>query len=166
MAAGDIAESLNHEDHEEIEKHEEGHQRIYGVFFVNFDIFVPFVVHRFAPAVIGALAIAASIAAAQQSATSRRVDDDLLRRAPLAGDEWLTYGLSQAETRYSPLADINTSNVGRLGLAWSYELGPGGGGQEATPLVSNGTLFGITNWSVVFAVDARTGKQRWRWDPQ
>ena len=42
----------------------------------------------------------------------------------------------------------------------------GGGGQEATPLVWNGTVFGITNWSVVFAVDARTGKERWRWDPQ
>ena len=38
--------------------------------------------------------------------------------------------------------------------------------QEATPLVWNGTLYGITNWSVVFAVDARTGKERWRWDPE
>ncbi len=54
----------------------------------------------------------------------------------------------------------------RLGLAWSYDLGAGGGGQEATPLVSNGTIYGITNWSVVFAVDARTGKERWRWDPE
>ena len=88
------------------------------------------------------------------------------RRAPQAGDDWLTYGLNQAETRYSPLADINTTNVGRLGLAWSYDLGSGGGGQEATPLVWNGTIFGITNWSVVFAVDARTGKESWRWDPQ
>ena len=56
-------------------------------------------------------------------------------------------------------------NVTRLGLAWSYDLGSGGGGQEATPLVWNGTLYGITNWSVVFAVDARTGKEKWRWDP-
>ena len=94
------------------------------------------------------------------------MDDEALRRAPQAGDEWLTYGLSQSETRYSPLADINTSNVGRLGLAWSYDVGSGGGGQEATPLVWNGTIYGITNWSVVFAVDARTGKERWRWDPQ
>ena len=54
----------------------------------------------------------------------------------------------------------------RLGLAWSYDVGSGGGGQEATPLVWNGMLFGITNWSVVFAVDARTGKERWRWDPE
>jgi PQQ-dependent dehydrogenase (methanol/ethanol family) len=96
---------------------------------------------------------------------SPRVDASLLRRAAQTG-EWLTYGLDQAETRHSPLTDINTGNVQRLGLAWSYDVGAGGGGQEATPLVSNGTIFGITNWSVVFAVDARTGKERWRWDPQ
>jgi glucose dehydrogenase len=56
--------------------------------------------------------------------------------------------------------------VQRLGLAWSYEVGSGGGGQEATPLVANGTICGITNWSIVFAVDARTGREQWRWDPQ
>ena len=56
--------------------------------------------------------------------------------------------------------------MSRLGLAWSYDIGQGGGNQEATPLVWNGTLYGITNWSVVFAVDARTGKERWRWDPE
>jgi quinohemoprotein ethanol dehydrogenase len=117
----------------------------------------------YATGLIGALVIAASVAAQQ---SPRPVDDDALRRAPQAGDEWLTYGLTLSETRYSPLATIDTSNVGRLGLAWSYDLGDGGGGQEATPLVCNGAIFSITNWSVVFAVDARTGKERWRWDPQ
>ena len=52
-----------------------------------------------------------------------------------------------------------------MGLAWAYDVGSGGGGQEATPLVWNNTIYGITNWSVVFAVDARTGKEKWRWDP-
>src|ERR671923_2421999 len=102
-------------------------------------------------------------AMAQQS---RRVDDAVLRNASRSGDEWLTYGQNPRETRYSPLKQIDTANVGRLGLAWSYDVGPGGGGQEATPLVWNGTIYGITNWSVVFAVDARTGRERWRWDPQ
>jgi PQQ-dependent dehydrogenase (methanol/ethanol family) len=111
----------------------------------------------------GFLAIAASILTAQQG---RHVDDAVLLRAGQTGDEWLTYGLNQAETRYSPLADINTSNVQRLGVAWSYDVGSGGGGQEATPLVANGTIYGITNWSIVFAVDARTGREKWRWDPQ
>jgi quinohemoprotein ethanol dehydrogenase len=89
-----------------------------------------------------------------------------LTLAAAPGDDWPTYGLTSAETRSSPLNQINTTNVKRLGLAWSYDLGMGGGGQEATPLVSNGTVYGITNWSVVFAVDARTGKERWRWDPE
>ncbi|HEV2212381.1 MAG TPA: PQQ-binding-like beta-propeller repeat protein, partial [Gammaproteobacteria bacterium] len=48
----------------------------------------------------------------------------------------------------------------------SYEVGPGGGGQEATPLVHNGVICSTTQWSVVFAVDARTGKEKWRWDPE
>ena len=56
--------------------------------------------------------------------------------------------------------------MNRLSLAWSYDVGSGGGGQEATPIVANGTIYGITNWSIVFAVDARTGKEKWRWDPQ
>ena len=47
------------------------------------------------------------------------------------GDEWLTYGHTQGETRYSPLHQINTTNVSRLGLAWSHDIGAGGGGQEA-----------------------------------
>src|SRR5919106_2162704 len=111
----------------------------------------------------GLVAIAAAIVSAQQS---RRIDDASLKRAGQGGDDWLTYGLNLAETRYSPLAEINTANVHRLGLGWSYEVGTGGGGQEATPLVANGTIYGITNWSIVFAVDARTGKEKWRWDPQ
>ena len=82
------------------------------------------------------------------------------------GEEWLSYGFNPGETRYSPLNQINTSNVSRLGLAWSYDVGPGGGTQESTPLVSNGVMFSVTNWSIVFAVDARTGKEKWRWDPE
>jgi quinohemoprotein ethanol dehydrogenase len=112
---------------------------------------------------IGSIALTVSSVVSTQQLS--RIDDSALRRAAQTG-EWLTYGLDQAETRHSPLTEINTANVQRLGLAWSYDVGPGGGGQEATPLVWNGTVFGITNWSVVFAVDARTGKERWRWDPQ
>lgn len=98
--------------------------------------------------------------------TGRPVDDTVLRTAGRTGGEWLTYGLNYAETRFSPLTQINASTVSRLGLVWSYDLGPGGGTQEDTPLMSNGILYGITNWSIVFAVDARTGKEIWRWDPE
>src|ERR1700729_508813 len=113
--------------------------------------------------IVTAVMLSAWLAAGPQV---RKVDDSALKHAGESGTEWLTYGLTQAETRYSPLNQINTSTVKRLGLAWSHDVGSGGGGQEATPLVSNGTLYAITNWSVVFAIDARTGKERWRWDPE
>jgi quinohemoprotein ethanol dehydrogenase len=116
------------------------------------------------PAVPGAMLISFLWSAPAPLAQSRRVDDAALRTA--GGDEWLTYGLTQGETRFSPLKDINATNVKRLSAAWSYEVGSGGGGQEATPLVWNNTIYSITNWSIVFAVDAKTGKERWRWDPE
>lgn len=122
-----------------------------------------------AVAAIGALALVASIGA-QQEARRVNVDANVLKNAGTSHDalpgDWLSYGRSQSETRYSPLRQIDTSNVSRLGLSWTYTLGAGGGNQEGTPLVWNNTLYGITNWSVVFALDARSGKELWRWDPE
>jgi PQQ-dependent dehydrogenase (methanol/ethanol family) len=114
---------------------------------------------------VALLCLGAVLAVMPTAAQVHRVDDAALRRAGESGD-WLTYGLNQSENRYSPLTQINAANVSQLGLAWAYDVGSGGGGQEATPLAANGTLYGITNWSVVFAVDARTGRERWRWDPE
>src|SRR6476469_1534246 len=96
---------------------------------------------------------------------TRRVDQNALKNAA-QGTEWLTYGHSYSEQRYSALKQIDTTNVSRLGLAWSFAVGDGGGNQEATPLFANGVLYGITNWSITFAVDARTGKEIWRYDPE
>ena len=97
---------------------------------------------------------------------NRRIDENALKNAGRTGEDWLTYGLDLGETRYSPLKQIDTTNVTRLGLAFTYEIGPGGGNQEGTPLVANGVLYGITNWSITYAVDVRTGKELWRYDPQ
>ena len=114
-----------------------------------------------------------TIAFAQRNNSSAQpapVTDQVLKSAGTPADtlpgSWLSYGRTQGETRYSPLKQIDTSNVGRLGLAWSYVVGAGGSNQEGTPLVWNNTLYGITAWSVVYALDARTGQQIWRWDPE
>jgi PQQ-dependent dehydrogenase (methanol/ethanol family) len=119
---------------------------------------------------ISALSILTITYAQQVGRTPPVVDAKVLQNAGTAADtlsgSWLTYGRTQGETRYSPLKQIDTSNVQRLGLAWSYVVGAGGGNQEGTPLVWNNTLYGITTWSVVFALDARTGEQVWRWDPE
>src|SRR5262245_20227365 len=112
--------------------------------------------------VIG-IALGTWVGIAQQN---RRIDDAALKNAGKTGENWVTYGLNQYEQRYSPLKLIDTTNVSRVGLAWSYDIGTGNGGQEATRLFYNGTLYSISNWSVVFAVDARTGKEKWRWDPE
>ena len=105
-----------------------------------------------------------------QEASRVNVDAKVLKNIGTSQDslqgDWLSYGRSLSETRFSPLRQIDTSNVKRLGLSWTYALGAGGSNQEGTPLVWNNTLFGITNWSVVFALDARTGKELWRWDPE
>ena len=106
--------------------------------------------------------LGAWIGLAQQG---RQPDANALKNAAQS-KEWLTYGGSYAETRYSLLRQIDASNVERLGLAWTYVVGTGGGNQEATPLFSNGVLYGITNWSIAFAVDAKTGQEKWRFDPK
>ena len=119
-----------------------------------------------AAGVIATLTLISTVTAQQP----RAVDANVLKVAGTANDpmagSWLTYGLTQAETRYSLLNRIDASNVGKLGLSWSYVLGAGGGNQEGTPLVWNNTIYGVTTWSVVFAVDARTGKELWKWDPE
>jgi len=98
--------------------------------------------------------------------TPKRVDDKALRNAS-ESSEWLSYGGDYAETHYSPLKQIDAANVSRLGLAWSWETeSPTGGRLEGTPLESNGVLYGSLAWDVLFAVDARTGKMKWRWDPE
>src|SRR5579862_5245860 len=89
----------------------------------------------------------AVLAFAQQP--PHKIDDLDLRNATRNADEWLSYGIDQGETRYSPLKQIDTTNVSRLALAWSHDLGPGGGNQEETQLVWNGNIYVITNWSVV-----------------
>ena len=112
-------------------------------------------------AAISVVVTASAIGIAQ----SRRLDDNALRNSWRSG-EWVANGNNPGEWRYSPLDQINASNVSRLGLAWTAVAGDGGGNQEATPLVWDGVLYSITNWSIVFAIDARSGKELWRYDPK
>jgi quinohemoprotein ethanol dehydrogenase len=116
------------------------------------------------PVIVGICGILlVSVMLAQQA---KKVDENALKNAGKTGEEWLTYGLDLAERRYSPLKQIDSTNVKRLGLAWSVDIVGGGGAQENTPLVSNGVIYMVTNWSIASAIDARTGKQIWRWDPR
>jgi len=80
-------------------------------------------------------------------------------------EEWSTIGGTTDEQHFSPLEQINAENVGQLGLAWSYDLNTDRG-VEAAPLYADGVLYVVSAWNVTHAVDARTGKALWTYDPK
>jgi PQQ-dependent dehydrogenase (methanol/ethanol family) len=93
-----------------------------------------------------------------------RIDDISLARADSDPANWLMYGRTYDEQRFSPLDEINETTIARLGLLWTRELGTTSG-LEATPLVVDGVIFTTGSWSVVYAIDAATGQIRWTYDP-
>ncbi|KAB7648629.1 PQQ-dependent dehydrogenase, methanol/ethanol family [Polymorphobacter fuscus] len=108
---------------------------------------------------------AATQGEAASSAPAARVDAARLANAAAEPGNWMTHGGTYAEQRYADLDQINTGNVGQLGLAWSHEL-DSNRGQEATPLIIDGTMYTTTAWSKVVALDAATGAVKWTYDPQ
>ena len=93
------------------------------------------------------------------------VDQAAIENADKTPGDWLTYGRTFSEQRFSPLTKINKENVKELGLAWTFEFTTNRG-QSATPLVSNGVMYVVSSWSVVHALDGATGKELWRYDPE
>lgn len=90
-----------------------------------------------------------------------------IAQGPAPGSaEWLHYGNDAGGTRYSPLTDIGPSNAGRLKVAWVYHTGVGASTSyksfEATPLAADGLLTFCTGYNDVIALDAATGRERWR----
>jgi quinohemoprotein ethanol dehydrogenase len=85
--------------------------------------------------------------------------------AVAAGVDWTMYGGTNDEQRFSPLNQINEQNVGQLGLLWDRELGTTRG-LEATPLVSNGVIYTTGEWSMAYALDAKSGEILWTFDPK
>lgn len=80
-------------------------------------------------------------------------------------NQWPSVGRTSDEQRFSPLTQINTENVSKLGLAWYADYDTNRG-QEATPLFIDGLLYVSTAWSKVKAYDARSGKLLWAFDPK
>lgn len=82
--------------------------------------------------------------------------------------DWPVYGGSDDHTHYSTLDQITPANVRRLKVAWSYDTHDAFAGSEmqANPVVVDGILYATTPKMQVFALDAATGRQLWRFDPQ
>jgi quinohemoprotein ethanol dehydrogenase len=116
------------------------------------------------------LAIAAALSVSghalhSQSPPAARVVDDAALADEASGDNWLAYGRTYSEQRFSTLTQVNAATVGRLAPDWFLEL-PNDRGLVSTPLAVNGVLYFIGSMNIVRAVDAASGKVLWEFDPQ
>ena len=98
------------------------------------------------------------------SSASAQVPYDRLLQARTEPGSWLTYSGTYDAQRYSPLDEIQPNTVARLRPAWVYQAVQTGGFQ-ATPLVVDGVMYLTEPRGPVVALDARTGRSLWRWDP-
>ena len=111
-----------------------------------------------------ALALWATVPAGSASDENRRAVADV---------EWSHYGGDRASTKYSPAAQIDASNVGRLEIAWRWttpdrtiETTAPFGNLKGTPLMVGGVVYAVSSLNLVSALDARTGKELWTYDPK
>jgi quinoprotein glucose dehydrogenase len=105
-----------------------------------------------------ALACAGGIGHALHAAESRKP------RPAVHARDWPTYGGQKADDHYSPLTQINRSNVANLKVAWSFDTGEKGVGLQTSPLIVGRTLYAYTPTQKVIALDAATGKRLWIFD--
>jgi glucose dehydrogenase len=93
-----------------------------------------------------------------------RAADSHTSKAPVQARDWPVYGGQKADDHYSPLTQINRSNVGKLKVAWSFDTGEKGVGLQTSPLIVGRTLYAYTPTQKVIALDATTGKLLWTFD--
>ena len=110
-------------------------------------------------ALLGAVSLSSSLAGANPSMKATPDAQTLLDAA--RSDDWLLPARSYLGNRYSTLSQITPENVGTLGLAWETQISDDGQ-QEASPIVTNGTMYISTPHDNVLALDARTGRLKWQ----
>ncbi|MBZ8132538.1 membrane-bound PQQ-dependent dehydrogenase, glucose/quinate/shikimate family [Afifella sp. IM 167] len=88
-------------------------------------------------------------------------------------EDWPAYGRTEYGQTYSPLAEINSDNVNQLEVAWEYHTGdtkregdPNETTYEVTPLKIGDTIYLCTPHNLAIALDAKTGEEKWRFDPK
>ncbi len=128
------------------------YQRLFNVYFLKLII-----------ALCSVIPVVGKTATPSEAPTT--VSTDRLVNAEHEPHNWLNHGRTYYAQRFSPLNQINDQNVKQLGLAWSFEF-LDNRGLEATPIVVDDILYTTAAWSHVYAVNAKTGKLLWHYDPQ
>ncbi|MFT7653671.1 MAG: quinohemoprotein ethanol dehydrogenase [Limisphaerales bacterium] len=111
---------------------------------------------------IGTIAVLLSTSIFTYAETRQISDDDIAEQNNT--EDWLAYGRNHNEQRFSPLTQISTKSVAKLGVAWFTDL-PGDVGLVSTPLVVDGVMYFTGTMNVIRAVDATNGKLLWSYDP-
>jgi len=102
---------------------------------------------------------------AQAGPAFTSVTSAMLMKARNDASNWLIYGRDYTNQRWSPLTQINTSNVGGLRVSWIYQTGISRlGSFETSPVVVNGVMYVTTPFNTAMALDARNGKELWRYE--
>ena len=117
--------------------------------------------------VVGAAACAADTPS--RSVSTRMVTDQVLRAAPATREGWYTYGRDWSNQRYAPLTEINRETVASLEPVWQHDLGlylKASTRTESTPLAVDDLLIYTDLKNLVIAVDARNGREHWRYQPR
>jgi len=131
-------------------------------------------VTRLVALVAGVIFVAGAAPAQEQVATTKTamrpptftpVSNEMLLGARKVGTNWLTFGRDYTNQRWSPLRQITSANVRTLQLKWIYQTGISRlGSFETSPVVVDGVMYVTTPYNTLMAVDARSGRQIWRYE--
>lgn len=120
--------------------------------------------------VVGAFAVAQANSAAAPGEMPSPLEAAMSEPARMnVGADWPSYAGTDSARRFSPLTEITRDNVGRLERAWVYRTGDlpdERWGAETTPIKIGDTLYLCSARNILIALDAATGQERWRYDPQ
>jgi len=111
-----------------------------------------------------AAALFASLPGAQVCAHGTKAVDDTVLGNEADGSDWPAYGRTFSESRFSPLRQVNDSNVSRLRLAWAVDLDVTN--SITAPVEAGGVIYLAAGYSIVHAIRATDGRLLWRYDPK
>jgi alcohol dehydrogenase (cytochrome c) len=117
---------------------------------------------RSALAALGAAVVAVTVAA-QGVPPGPVTSQELLAGLPADGSRWVMFGGSYTNQRHSPLTQITPENVTRLVPQWTFQTDISGSRFETTPLLRDNVLYVTGPLSTAWAIDARTGREIWRY---